>query len=117
MASSFTRATTPTHIFTLPLAIDTIRRCRVTYSQCGVNVLTRDVGIEVDDSSGMIDLSKAGDNETMLTVKLSQTDTVKFADGRDVEIQVRVFTASGDALASEIICVSVNKILDDEVIE
>ena len=95
------QGTTPTHIFTLPFDTDTISKVRIIYSQNGFPVLTRD------------DATLAG---STATVKLTQEETLKFDYGQTVSVQVRVLTVGGDALASDIIRVSVDRCLDDEVL-
>ena len=54
--------------------------------------------------------------ENMLIVNLTQEETLKLKAGRAVEMQVRVRTISGDALASNIIRVNAERILRDGVI-
>lgn len=97
------RGTTPTHTFVLPLDMDTVTSFRVIYAQ-GDEVKLRK---EKDDCS--ID-------GNVITVKLSQEETLSFNMGKIVEIQVRILC--GDiAMASDIMYVSVERLLEDEVIE
>ena len=54
--------------------------------------------------------------ENMLIVNLTQEETLKLKAGKVVEMQIRVRTISGDALASNIIRVNAERILRDGVI-
>lgn len=96
------RLTTPEHRFTLQIDPSVINKIRITYAQNNAIVLTK----ENDDVS--LDGNVA-------TVKLTQEETKKFTADKEVEIQVRVLTLGNDALASDIIKVDVQKVLDDEV--
>lgn len=96
------RLTTPEHKFTLQTDPSAISKVRITYAQNNAIVLTKQDG----------DVSLNGN---VATVKLTQDETKKFIADKEVEIQVRVLTLGGDALASEIIKVDVQKVLDDEV--
>ena len=96
------RLTTPKHRFTLQLDPSVISKIRITYAQNNAIFLTK----ENEDVS--IDGNVA-------TVKLTQEETKKFTADKEVEIQVRVLTIGDDALASDIIKVDVQKVLDDEV--
>lgn len=97
------RLTTPTHRFTLQLDVETIDKIQITYAQ-----------------GGKIILQKFGDDITMdsktAVVKLTQEETKPFIADKDVEIQVRVLTTGGEALASDIIKVGVQRVLDEEVL-
>lgn len=96
------RLTTPEHKFTLQIDPSVISKIRITYAQNNAIVLTKENG----------DVSLDGN---VATVKLTQEETKKFVADKEVEIQARVLTLGGDALASEIIKVDVQKVLDDEV--
>ena len=94
------RGTTPTHTFVLAVDAAVVRKVRVLYSQNGKVVLTRDDA----DLEGNV-----------ATVKLTQEETLQFTGGSRVEIQVRLLTLGGDALASDIISVPVDRLLESEV--
>lgn len=98
------RGTTPTHIFTLPFDTETVKTARIIYSQ-----------------SNEVIFVKTGDQLTLdgdtITVKLTQEDTLAFDCKKNVEIQVRVLTHSGDAMASDIEQVSPYRCLEDEVLK
>lgn len=97
------KGTTPTHIFTLPIDADTIKTIHILYAQNGVEKL-----------------KKSNDDCTFegkaVKVKLTQEDTFKFADDVCVEVQVRVLTVGGDALASRVMRVRCHDCLSDEVL-
>jgi hypothetical protein len=97
------RGTTPTHIYTLPLEVNTLSSVSITYRQAGGTILTK---------KGE-DLSMNG---ITIRVKLTQEETLSFSCAQPVEIQVRALTAGGDALASKIMRVSVERCLDGEVL-
>lgn len=96
------RLTTPEHKFTLQIDPSVISKVRITYAQNNAIVLTK------ENSHVSLDGNIA-------RVKLTQEETKKFCADKEVEIQVRVLTLGGDALASDIIKVDVQKVLDDEV--
>lgn len=97
------RGTTPTHTFTLPFDTDTLSKVRVIYAQDDIPVLVRD------------DAELDGNN---VVVKLTQEETLKFNEQKNVEIQLRALTADGeDAIASDIMRASVKRLLENEVFE
>ena len=95
------RGTTPTHTFLLPLAAADVKKIRVIYCQDGENVLTR----EDAEISGNI-----------ATLQLTQEETLKFNSESRVEIQVRLLAEDDEALASNIITVRVDRLLESEVL-
>lgn len=97
------RGTTPTLEFTLPFDVTLIENAYITFSQNGEVVLEKSLS----------DCEKSADK---LTLRLTQEDTLKFISPNIVEIQLRVKTFENDALASNIIKTSVEKILKDGVI-
>lgn len=97
------RGTTPRHTFELPFNIDTIAKARVTYSQAGRVVLTKEHE----------DLTLAG---STIVAHLTQEETLAFLCGKDVLVQVRVLTVGGEAMASDIQRVDVGRCLDNEVL-
>lgn len=98
------QGTTPKHIFTLPFAASLASVIQITYQQGNEIVLQKNTGDCTPDGN-------------TVSVKLTQEDTFKFDARQDVMIQIRVLTAGGDALTSDIIRVSVGRCLDDEVLE
>ena len=97
------RLTTPEHRFTLQMDVSAIEKIRITYAQNGNILLTKEnPEVKIVDK--------------VATVKLSQEETKLFHDDKKVEIQVRVLTTGGDALASDIITIDCKKVLDEEII-
>ena len=94
------RGTTPTLTFTIPFDSGIIQALYISFVQNGQEVLT------LTEQDCTLD-------EKTVTVKLSQAQTLKLGSGRAVEIQMRVLTAEGDALASQILRCPVERILKD----
>lgn len=97
------RGTTPTLEFTIPFETSLLAEAWVTLSQNKKVVLDKH-------------LSECQCSGNVLTLKLTQEETLKLDCNCLTEIQLRVRTAGGDALASEIMVVSSNRILKDGVI-
>lgn len=97
------RGTTPTHIFRLPFDTSLIDEVRIIYSQNDEQILVKET----------VDCNLDGNT---ISVTLTQEDTFKFDCKKCVQIQVRVLTAGGEALASKIKHINVEKCLDNEVI-
>ena len=99
------RGTTPTHTFTLPENVDpdTVFSVRIVYAQGGAVKVRREDG----------DVKRDGNT---LAVKLTQAETLSFAEDQPVEVQLRILTVGGDALASNIRSIPVERCLDDEVL-
>lgn len=76
---------------------------QVVYSQGGKIVLTKKTA----------DFTMEG---STISYTLTQKESLGFSNNQNVEIQVRVLTKGGDALASDIMSVHVFRCLDDEVI-
>ena len=99
------RGTTPVLEFTLPFDTELLEEAYVTISQRGAVVIEKSI-----DECTL--------KHTMLTVRLSQEETLELIAQRNlrVEIQLRVLTRDGEALASNIETVDVGRILKDGVI-
>lgn len=95
--------TTPTHVFCLPFTNELIAEAEITYKQGGKKVLQKH-------------LEDCARNGKEISVTLTQDETFLFEETGVVEIQLRVLTASGAALASEIFRVSPERCLSDEVL-
>lgn len=103
-----TRGTTPTHTFTLPddLKTATLSAVYITYAQRGKTVLEKT-------------LSDVTINDGVIICTLTQADTLKFEVldqhcGCDkVDVQVRLKTSDGVAMASDIMPVPIRDILKD----
>lgn len=97
------RGTTPTLEFTVPFDTSEIAEAFVTLSQNDTIILDKA-------------LSDCKCDARKLSVKLTQEDTLKLSCDCKTDIQVRVRTKAGDALASDIVKVNTDKILKDGVI-
>ena len=98
------RGTTPTHTFTLPIDSDQCVKVRIIYAQDNV------VLIKIDGDR----VAYSGDT---VSCKLTQEETQALDCMKLCDVQVRVLTVAGDAMASEIIRVKVGRCLDDEVLK
>lgn len=94
------RGTTPTLRFTLPINTDLIEDAYITFSQ------NRTVVFE----KGLDDCEVA---QRSISVHLTQVDTLELVSECNTEIQIRVKTTAGDALASKIITVDTGRILKE----
>ena len=95
------RGTTPTHIFSIPIDSTLISKIRVTYEQNGTNIITKDYsGADVSGGS--------------LYVKLTQDETLLFSSYNTAKVQLRVLTTEGDAMASNVIVMQPERLLDDQ---
>ena len=97
------KGTTPTHTFTLPFNTETISKLRIIYSQNDNVILVKQMNDCVM-------------NDKQVSVTLTQEDTFLFEHVYPVEIQIRVLTLGGNALASVPEKVGVSKCLDSEVL-
>lgn len=97
------RGTTPTLSFKLPFSVDTVADGYVSFAQDGQLLIDKK-------------LADCDCGTDSLTVKLTQEDTLKLKDGLPTEMQIRVKTKDGNALASQIMKVSTERILREGVI-
>ena len=97
------RGTTPTHRFVLPFDTDMIQTVQIIYAQNDETVLTK----------GNDDCTFDGNT---VSVKLTQQETFLFTEGACVEVQVRVLTTDGDAVASHVMRVHCDECLSSEVL-
>ena len=99
------RGTTPTLEFTLPFDTSLIAEIYVTMTQNGKTVLEKT-------------LSDCNCSGTSVSLTLTQEDPLKFQQQprSQAEIQIRVRTTAGEALASDIMSVYVGRILKEGVI-
>lgn len=97
------RGTTSTLQFAFPFELNNVAELWVTLKQDNNIVLDKTlVDCELDGS--------------VLTLRLTQQDTLKLNAFMPVAIQVRIRTNDGNAVASNIITTSVGQILKDGVI-
>ena len=97
------QGTTPTHQFTIPMDASSVDKVRVTYAQKDEVLLVK------ENEDCRID-------GNVIELKLSQEETLLFDEFSSVQIQVRVLTTGGDALASDLIRVPCGAVLDKEVL-
>lgn len=109
------RATTPKHIFTFDVnPEEAFSEILITYAQNNKIVIEKhksDLTFETCDCFGGKPVYKA-------YVKLTQEETNLFSANPKgvVSVQVRALTESGDAIASDIEQISVQNVLNDEVL-
>lgn len=119
------RATTPKHIFAFKTDPSEFSRILITYEQDGQIQLEK-----TQEDMTFEEETNESTNETVYTAwyRLSQDETAKFKPPQTfygmrsekhsmVYVQVRVLTASGEALASNKFRVEVFDVLNDEVLE
>lgn len=98
------RGTTPRLNFNLPFDTELIKTVWVTFSQFGSEVFTlENDGLEMEEST--------------ISVKLTQEQTLSLRRGEAVEIQIRILTNSDDALASNVMKTEVDGLLKEGVIK
>lgn len=97
------RGTTPTHTFYLPFDAAVVSKVRIIYAQNDEEVFTK----ETADCT----LS-----DMKVVTKLTQEETLSLDQRKNVQIQLRVITTDGDALASNVITKGVLELLEDEVL-
>lgn len=109
------RATTPKHSFLFTTDPSEFTRILITYAQGGSIVLEK----EKDDLTFEETTSPCtGEPVWAASYRLTQEETKKFLanSGKQVTVQVRVLTGSGEALASDKKSITVVDVLNDEVL-
>ena len=97
------QGTTPTHHFTLPFGTEMVAAARVIYAQNEKVVFKKELK----------DCQCVGN---IISVKLTQEETLKLSFPKSVQIQLRILTLGGDALNSKIYTMCVEECLDKEVL-
>lgn len=99
------RGRTPTLEFTMPFDTSLIAELYITITQNGATALEKT-------------LSDCNCNDTSVSLTLTQEDTLRLEQKpySDSEMQIRVRTIAGEALASNIMRIYVGRILKDGVI-
>ena len=105
MEGKIIRGTTPTLTFALPFSAEQVEKAYVTFQQKGSVVLDKEAGASGCDCS-----------ENQLVVTLTQEETLRFLGGHKVEMQVRVRSVTGEALASKTVTAQVENVIKDGVI-
>lgn len=103
------RGTTPTHIFTLSgITLDLIDDLIITYEQGRKDVFERKA------SEGGIEVYEDEENSVMVT--LTQEETLRFNTYGMVDVQLKALMQDGKVLASDIITIKVDRILNEEIL-
>ena len=97
------RGTTPTFVFNLPFDTAEIKSAFITIKSRGVEV-----------EKAVTDCSLSG---TTITITLTQEETLALPESNIADVQLRVLTQSGDALASDVFTIKVEAVLKEGVIE
>ena len=97
------RGTTPTHTFTIPFDVSGIKTVKIIYAQDDVVIVEK-----LTESCVLDGMS--------IKTTLTQEETLKFDHKKAVQIQIRILTSGGTALASIVEQVGVSKLLDSEVL-
>lgn len=97
------RGTTPRLDFYLPFDVSALTEAYVTFAQNGETVFEKT-------------LDECETEQNKISVKLTQEETLMLHVGSTVEIQIRAKTGNGDALASNIMRESADRILKEGVI-
>ena len=101
------RVTTPTHTFTLPIQTSSCKEVQVTYKQNNTELVFH-------YQDGTLPDGMTFDGKDVI-IRLSQEQTKAFKPFI-VQTQVRVLTTGNDAYASQVFNVSINEVLNDEVL-
>lgn len=96
------RLTTPTHTFTLPFSTSTISSLIATYQQNGATVIEKELEDVTLDGNKVI-------------ITLTQEETKKFEACRPAFVQLRIKNTSDAVLASNIVTLDVQPVLNSEV--
>lgn len=99
------RGTTPTLEFTMPFDTSLIAELYITITQNGATALEKT-------------LSDCNCNDTSVSLTLTQEDTLRLEQKPylNSEMQIRVRTIAGEALASNVMSIYVGRILKEGVI-
>lgn len=96
------KGTTPSFTFKLPFNIELLSNAKVTLRQ-GEVILEKK-------------LCDCATTENSLTVRLTQDETFMFDCKSVINVQLRVVTLNGDALATRVFDVYAKQCLDEEVL-
>ena len=109
------RATTLVHCFVLPLAPEICKEILITYKQNGEIVLEKRKG-DLSFTTEQVDEK----TKQICYFRLSQEDTKAFTASKKrtdaASVQMRILTVNGDAIRSDIKQISVEDVLNDEVL-
>jgi hypothetical protein len=97
------RGTTPTLTFTFPFQKENLKNLSLVFCQRGLILLEKKLeDVEITDN--------------ILSVQLSQEETLSFWARFNISIQIRCVTKNDEAFASQIITTSAERILKDGVL-
>lgn len=108
---SVIRATTPTHYFTIETDPSLFKRILITYKQNGAIVLEK-----TKDEISVAEETEDEETVYILSYRLTQAETKGFSMNFPVYVQIRALTFDGAALASDIVKIDVETVLNDEVL-
>lgn len=94
------RGTTPTHFFRTDISLVGVAALSLVYAQNDIILVKK----TLDDVTI---------TDTLLSVRLSQSDTLAFKDKTPVSMQIRARFPDGTAVGCDIIFDDVKKILED----
>lgn len=94
------RGTTPTHTFTLPLDISTVKKLRITYEQGGYKFVKTDYTVDGN----------------AIRTTLTQEETLGFECNKQARVQIKILTINNAVVISDILSFVVGESLDNEVI-
>lgn len=97
------RGTTPDLKFTLPFDTAVLAECWVTLAQRGRVIINKT-------------LSECKTEGKVLTVSLTQEETLKFDESRQIEVQLRARDSAGHAYRSQIFTADPGKLIKEGVI-
>lgn len=103
------RATTPTHTFTLPIDTSTCKEILITYKQ-------QKVQLDKHYQDNLLPSGMTLDGDKVI-IKLTQAETLMFSRDNPVYTQVRVLTTDDSAYASQRFKVSVNDVLNEDILQ
>lgn len=90
------RGTTPTHTFTLPFDIATVKKLRITYEQDGFKLVKEEY-----DAQG-----------NKISVKLTQSETLSFDCEKPARAQLKVRTQDDNVHVSNIVTLMIGECID-----
>ena len=105
MDNKIVRGTTPTLTFTLPFSAEQVAAAYVSFKQKDRLVLEKAAGA-----------AGCACQDNQIAVTLTQEETLAFVGCCKVEMQVRVRSATGQALASKIVTAYVEDVIKNGVI-
>ena len=98
------RGTTPTQIVNLPIDTSIVKKVRITYSQGSKTIVEK-----TEQDVAMSDKT--------IRFNLTQEETLSFSATTTVRVQIKVLTTANFVHACRIKCITVDDILNEEVLE